>query len=239
LRDFLIFKIVTLFPEFYKSPLESGLLGKAVSSGLIRIEIIDLRDYTGDKFKRCDDSPYGGGTGMVLKPEPLFKALESIGKNAGNFITAMAPAGEKLDQELVKKLSQKNEIVIICGHYEGIDQRVIDKFVDLEISIGDYILSGGEFASLVIIDAVSRLIPGFMSNEESVVNESFENYLIEYPQYTRPEVFQEMAVPEVLLSGDHEKIAKWRLDRSIERTKNVRPDLYKKFLINYMSGESK
>ncbi len=235
----MIFKIITLFPEFFTSPLESGLLGKAINSGIIKIEIIDLKEFTGDKFNRCDDSPYGGGTGMVLKPEPLFNAIKSIGKNSQNFITAMTPAGEKLDQRLVKKLSSEKEIVIICGHYEGIDQRVIDKFVDLEISVGDYILSGGEFASLVLIDAVSRLIPGFMSNEESVVDESFENHLLEYPQYTRPEIFEDLAVPEVLLSGDHKKIAKWRLGRSLEKTEKARPDLYKKFLINFMSGESK
>jgi tRNA (guanine37-N1)-methyltransferase len=235
----LIFKVITLFPEFYTSPLQSGLLGKAVESGLIEIEIIDLRKFTEDKFKRCDDSTYGGGTGMVLKPEPLFKALETIGKNSQNFITAMTPAGEKLEQKLVKKLSSEKEIVIICGHYEGIDQRVIDKFVDLEISVGDYILSGGEFASLVLIDAVSRLIPGFMSNEESVIDESFENHLLEYPQYTRPEIIEDLAVPEVLLSGDHKKIAKWRLGKSLEKTRIARPDLYKKYLTNYMSGESK
>ena len=235
----MIFKIITLFPEFFTSPLKSGLLGKAINNGVIKIEIIDLKEFTGDKFNRCDDSPYGGGTGMVLKPEPLFNALKTIGENSQNFITAMTPAGEKLEQNLVKKLSSEKEIVIICGHYEGIDQRVIDKFVDLEISVGDYILSGGEFASLVLIDAVSRLIPGFMSNEESVVDESFENHLLEYPQYTRPEVFEDMTVPEVLLSGDHKKIAKWRLGRSLEKTRKARPDLYKQYLINFMSGESK
>lgn len=235
----MIFKIITLFPEFYTSPFQSGLLGKAISSGLIKIEIIDLKEFTEDKFKRCDDSPYGGGTGMVLKPEPLFKAIETRGKSSKSFITAMTPAGEKLEQNLVKKLSKKDEILIICGHYEGIDQRVIDKYVDLEISVGDYILSGGEFASIVLIDAVSRLIPGFMSNEDSVVDESFENHLLEYPQYTRPEIFQDMAVPEVLLCGDHQKVAKWRLGKSLDKTRKTRPDLYKKYLTNYMSGESK
>ncbi len=235
----MIFKIITLFPEFFTSPLKSGLLGKAISNGIIKIEIIDLKEFTGDKFNRCDDSPYGGGTGMVLKPEPLFNAIKSIGENSQNFITAMTPAGEKLEQNLVKKLSSEKEIVIICGHYEGIDQRVIDKFVDLEISVGDYILSGGEFASLVLIDAVSRLIPGFMSNEDSIIDESFENHLLEYPQYTRPEIFEDLEVPEVLLSGDHKKIAKWRLGRSLDKTGKARPDLYKKFLINFMSGESK
>jgi tRNA (guanine37-N1)-methyltransferase len=239
LRGFLIFKIITLFPEFFSSPLQSGLLGKAAKSGIIKIEIIDLKKFTEDKFKRCDDSPYGGGTGMVLKPEVLFKAIESIGKSSKCFITAMTPAGKKLEQNLVKKLSKEEEILIICGHYEGIDQRVIDKYVDLEISVGDYILSGGEFASLVLIDAVSRLIPGFMSNEESVVDESFENYLLEYPQYTRPENLEDLKVPDVLLSGDHQKIAKWRLGKSLDKTRKTRPDLYKQYLINYMSGESK
>jgi len=232
----LIFKIITLFPEFFETPLKTGLLGKAVESGIIKVEIIDLRSYSEDKFRRCDDSPYGGGSGMVLLPAPLFKAIES---NKGNDtkVVMPGPGGTVLTQDLVKQLTHEKEICFICGHYEGIDQRVVDKHVDMEISVGDYVLSGGEYATLVIVDAVSRYVPGFMSNSDSLLEESFEGDLLEYPHYTRPAEFRGMKVPEVLINGNHKKISEWRLEKSIEKTSRVRPDLYKRYLFRKLVGE--
>lgn len=221
------FKVITLFPEFFNSPLTSGLFGKAVEKGIIRTDILDLRNYSDDKFRRCDDSPYGGGSGMVLMPEPLFKCLEEV-KNEKTFVIFATPSGHPLSQKLVKELSKKEEICIICGHYEGIDQRVIDRFVDIELSIGDYVVSGGEYAALVIMDAVARYEEGFMSNPSSLEEESFENGLLEYPHYTRPAKLNGMEVPEVLTSGNHAHIKKWRNEESLKKTEKFRPDLYKK-----------
>jgi len=223
------FKIITLFPEFFTSPLSSGLLGKASLSGIIKIEIINLRSFSEDKFKRCDNYSYGGGNGMILTPGPLFKALESV-KNEQTRVLLPCPGGKLLNQNLVKELSKEEEICIICGHYEGVDHRVTNRFVNDEISVGDYLLSGGEFASLIIIDTIARYIPGFMSNPCSLKEESFENDLLEYPQYTRPSIIDGWEVPAILLSGNHEKIRKWRIEKSIEKTKKARPDLYQKYL---------
>ncbi len=232
----MIFRIYTLFPDFFVSPLASGLMGKAVESGIIKFEIIDIRDYSDDRFKRCDDYPYGGGSGMVLNAEPVFRALEDNEEEESQVLYT-SPSGKPLSQNFVRELSNEGVISIICGHYEGLDQRVVDKYVDHEVSIGDYVLSGGEYAALVIADSVARYIPGFMSNSESLVEESFESDLLEYAQYTRPAVFRDMKVPDVLLSGDHEKIARWRLERRIEKTKTVRPDLFKKYLMRKILGE--
>ncbi len=232
----MIFRIYTLFPEFFHSPSRSGLMGKALESGIIKFEIIDIRDYSEDKFKRCDDYPYGGGSGMVLTPSPLFRAIEANDEEGG-CILYTTPSGTPLTQDLVRELSGLGQISIICGHYEGIDHRVVERFVKKEVSIGDYVLSGGEYAALVITDAVARYIPGFMSNSDSLVEESFESDLLEYPQYTRPAVFRDMAVPEVLVEGDHKKITQWRHDRRVEKTKGVRPDLYKKYLMRLILGE--
>jgi len=232
----LIFRIYTLFPEFFESPLRSGLMGKAVDSGIIKFEIVDIRHYSEDRFKRCDDYPYGGGSGMVLQAEPYAMAMEA--NESGNALRVyMTPSGRPLDQNLVKKMSGYGEISILCGHYEGIDQRIIDRYVDEEISIGDYVLSGGEFAALIVADAVSRYVPGFMSNEESLIEESFESNLLEYPQYTRPCEYGGVEVPDVLLSGNHSKIARWRLEKRIEKTRAIRPDLYKKYLMRKILGE--
>jgi tRNA (guanine37-N1)-methyltransferase len=220
-----IFKIITLFPEFFESPFKTGLMGKAVEKGLCRFDIINLRQWGEGQYRQCDDYPYGGGSGMVLMPGPLFKAIE-LHKDDSTVIYP-SPSGVLLTQELVKKLFIYDSYCFICGQYEGIDQRVIDRFVDYEISVGDYVLSGGEYATLTIIDALCRYIPGFMSNPQSLVEESFENYLLEYPQYTRPREIDGMAVPDILISGNHEKIRQWRLEKSIEKTKAVRPDLYR------------
>jgi tRNA (guanine37-N1)-methyltransferase len=232
----LIFNIVTLFPDFFSSPLHTGLLGKAIESGIIGVTITDIRDFASDNYRSCDDYPYGGGSGMVLLPGPLAGAVESARKEGAPVVITSA-SGTLLTQGLVKKLAARSGICIICGHYEGVDQRIIDRYVDYEISVGDYVLSGGEYAAISIIDAVSRLVPGFMSNRESLAEESFELDLLEYPQYTRPEDFGGMNVPEVLLSGNHKLIREWRREQSIEKTKRVRPDLYRKYLLRKISGD--
>lgn len=225
-----IFKIITLFPDFFSSPLQTGLLGKAVEKQLCRIETINLRQWGEGQHRQCDDSPYGGGSGMVLTPEPLLNAIEAHRGNAP--VIYPSPSGILMTQRLVKKLSMYDSWLFICGHYEGIDQRIVDRYVDYEISIGDYILSGGEYAVLVMLDAIVRYIPGFMSNPQSLTEESFENYLLEYPHYTRPREIEGMTVPDVLLSGNHETIRQWRLQKSIEKTKAVRPDMYRLFTAN-------
>ncbi|MBP6991698.1 MAG: tRNA (guanosine(37)-N1)-methyltransferase TrmD [Spirochaetes bacterium] len=236
MRDCLIFKIVTLFPEFFESPLRSGLLGKAIASGTIGVTITDIRDFATDRYRSCDDYPYGGGSGMVLMPGPLAGAVENIRTERTRVVLASA-SGSLLTQDLVKRLASHEEICLLCGHYEGVDQRFIDRYVDDEVSIGDYVLSGGEFAALVIMDAVSRYVPGFMSNSDSLVEESFEMDLLEYPHYTRPEDIFGMRVPEVLMSGNHRLIREWRREESVNKTKRVRPDLYRKYLARKISGE--
>jgi tRNA (guanine37-N1)-methyltransferase len=232
----LIFKIVTLFPEFFASPLRTGLLGKAIDAGIIDVTMTDIRDFATDRYRSCDDYPYGGGSGMVLLPGPLAGAVESVKTDRTRVVLASA-SGALLTQELVKRLASYEELCLLCGHYEGVDQRFIDRYVDEEISIGDYVLSGGEFAALVIMDAVARYVPGFMSNRESLVEESFEMDLLEYPHYTRPEDIFGMKVPDVLLNGNHALIGEWRRDESIRKTKRVRPDLYRKYLTRKLSGE--
>ena len=230
------FTIITLFPEFFTSPLRCGLLGKAVAAGIVDIDIVDLRTFSDDAYGRCDDAPYGGGSGMVLKPEPLFKAIDAC-RRRDTVVISTAPGGKRLHQNLVKELSGEEELCIICGNYEGIDQRVIDRYVDLEVSVGDYVLSGGEFAALIIVDAITRYVPGFMSNCRSLNEESFEDDLLEYPQYTRPIEIDGLRVPEVLMSGNHERIRLWRLRKSVEKTRRERPDLYRKHLFRRMRGE--
>ena len=232
----MIFKIVTLFPDFFSSPLRTGLLGKAVESGIIVVTIVDIRDYATDKYRSCDGYPYGGGSGMVLMTGPLAGAIESV-KNPGTRVVLTSASGALLTQDVVKKLAGHEDLCIVCGHYEGVDQRVIDRYVDYEISIGDYVLSGGEYAALSIIDAVSRYVPGFMSNRDSLTEESFEMDLLEYPHFTRPEDIFGMKVPEVLLSGNHGIIKEWRREKSVEKTKQVRPDLYRKYILRKISGE--
>ncbi len=232
----MIFRIYTLFPDFFTSPLRSGLLGKAVESGKICFEIIDIRDYSEDKFRRCDDYPYGGGSGMVLMPGPLFRAIEA-NERKDSHVLYTSPSGIPLKQEYIKELAVLKEISIICGNYEGIDQRIIDRLVTREVSIGDYILSGGEYAALVIADAVARYVPGFMSNTDSLLEESFESDLLEYPQYTRPSTFEGLKVPEVLVEGNHKKIALWRHESRLKKTRDIRPDLYKKYIMRLILRE--
>jgi len=219
------YSVLTLFPEMFKT-LETSIIGKAIKKELIDIDLINIRDFSKDKHKKVDDTPYGGGAGMVIRPDVVYDAYKSI-KDENATVIHLSPKGKVLNQDLVKSLSQKEHIILLCGHYEGIDQRVIDEIVDEEISIGDYVLTGGELPALVLIDSVSRYIEGVLS-KESITEESFTDNMLEYPQYTRPEVFHGVKVPEVLTSGNHQNIEKWRKEKSIEITKNRRPDLLSK-----------
>ena len=231
-------RIVTLFPEFFTSPLTTGLLGRAVAGGKISVDLIDIRKYSDDPHRRCDDYPYGGGSGMVLVPGPLFRALDDAALQLSGIIF-LSPSGRLLTQSLVKELAAGGEMCLVCGNYEGIDQRVIERYGGREVSIGDYVLSGGEFAALVLLDAVARYAPGFMSNERSLDEESFEDFLLEYPHYSRPAAIEGMQVPQVLLDGDHAAVERWRLERRIEKTRAERPDLYRQYLIRKIRGETK
>jgi len=219
------FTVITIFPQMLDSALGHSILRKAQEKGLIEVDMVDLRNFTTDRHHITDDYPYGGGQGMVMKPEPLVAAIENIrSTRTGARVILLTPRGRVFSQRDAQRLVQKNELVLICGHYEGIDERV-KNFVDEEISIGDYTLSGGEPAANVIIDAVSRLVSGVLGNEDSAADESFVDGLLEYPQYTRPEDFRGMKVPQVLISGDHQRIESWRREKSVEITRERRPDL--------------
>jgi tRNA (guanine37-N1)-methyltransferase len=219
------FTVVTLFPQMFESPLGHSILKKAQEKGLISIRLVDPRNFTTDRHHVTDDYPYGGGQGMVMKPEPLVSAIEDIhAQNPKARIVLLSPQGAVFTQETAAELAQTNDLVLVCGRYEGVDERV-KSFVDEELSVGDFTLSGGEPAAIIVIDAVARLIPGVLGNEKSAADESFSNGLLEYPQYTRPEEFRGMKVPEVLLSGDHERIRKWRREASVRLTMDRRPDL--------------
>ena len=219
------FHVITIFPDLFTSPLSVSLLKKAQEKGVISCTIHNLRDYAAGKHRSTDDTPYGGGWGMVMKPEPVVTALEEVGRSLSQpWRILLSPQGVPLSQAKVAELAGRATLILVCGRYEGIDER-IRRFVDEEISIGDYILSGGEVAALVVIDAVARLVPGVVGRQESTVYESFSEELLEYPQYTRPEEFRGLRVPEVLLSGHHAEIARWRRRQSLHRTQARRPDL--------------
>ncbi|MDI3518332.1 MAG: tRNA (guanine37-N1)-methyltransferase [Caldanaerobacter sp.] len=223
----MIFDVLTLFPEMFECVLSHSILKRAVEKGKLKVNLINIRDFSKDKHKRVDDYPYGGGPGMVMMPQPLFDAIEFV-KSQGNIpVYYLSPKGKIFTQEMARELSKMKRIALLCGHYEGIDERVY-AVIDGEISIGDFILTGGELAAMVVIDAVTRLIDGVLSHPQSALEESFSDYLLEYPQYTRPEVFRGMRVPEVLLSGNHAEIARWRRQKSLEITLLKRPDLLKK-----------
>ena len=226
--------VITVFPKILEDPLNESILKQAQKRIELDIRIIDLRDFATDKHQSVDDTPYGGGPGMILKPEPLFRAFEKIvGKDRKNKATRIVfptPQGRLFTQEVAEELSEAERLVMLCGHYKAVDQRVIDTWVTDEISIGDYVLSGGEIPALLMIDAVVRLIPGVLGDIESARTDSFQNNLLDCPYYTKPETFEGLSVPEVLLSGHHEKIEAWRQDQKIERTRERRPDLYKKYL---------
>ena len=218
------FDVLTLFPEMFNS-IKQSIIGKAIEKDLIDINLVNIRDFSKDKHKKGDDTPYGGGAGMVIRPDIVYDAYLSV-KDENAKVIYMSPQGTVLNQKKVVSLSKEKHLILLCGHYEGIDQRVLDEIVDEEISIGDYVLTGGELPAMVLIDSVSRYVEGVISSE-STSEESFSNNLLEYPQYTRPEVFNGEKVPDVLLSGHHENICKWRKEKSLENTYKKRPDLLK------------
>jgi tRNA (guanine37-N1)-methyltransferase len=224
-------KVFTLYPEFFPGPLSKGLYGKALSKNLWNLNTINIRDAAEDKHKTVDDTPYGGGSGMLLKADVLAKSLDQ-NITEGERVIYLSPKGKKFDQSYAQELSNEKSVSFICGHFEGVDERVLSTRNIEELSIGDYILSGGETAAFVVIDSILRLLPGVLGNENSRVDESFENGLLEYPQFTKPQIWEEKAVPEVLLSGDHSKIKDWRLSQSEAITRVRRPDLWQKYKKN-------
>ena len=224
-------QVLTLYPEIFPGPLSKGLYGKAMSKNLWNLNIINIRDAAKDKHKTVDDTPYGGGTGMLIKADVLANSIDQNLKK-GERILFLSPKGRKFDQQFAKDLSKEKSFSIICGHFEGVDERILNTRNIEEVSIGDYILSGGETAAFVIIDSVLRLLPGVLGNNKSAVDESFENGLLEYPQYTKPQIWEEKSVPDVLLSGDHSKIKDWRLSQSEAITRDRRPDLWEKYKKN-------
>lgn len=218
--------ILTLFPEMF-DVLKQSIIGRAVENKNLQINVINIRDFSKNKHKKCDDTPFGGGAGMVMTPQPLFDAISSV-KTRQSLTILMSPRGKTLNQSLVKELSGESHLILVCGHYEGIDERVSQLCVDKEISLGDFVLTGGEIPAMAVVDAVARYIPNVITSE-SLKEESFSNFLLEYPQYTRPQEFKGIKVPEVLISGNHKNINEWRLKKSLELTKKLRPDLYKKY----------
>ena len=217
------FDVLTLFPQMFSS-LKESIIGRAVKDKIININTVNIRDFSKNKHNKVDDTPYGGGAGMVIMPDVVYRAYNSLENKENAKVIYMSPQGKKLNQKKVLEFSKEKHLIILCGHYEGIDQRVLDKIVDEEISIGDYVLTGGELPAMVLIDSVSRYVEGVLS-KDSIKEESFSNNLLEYPQYTRPEIFEGKKVPEILLSGNHKEIEKWRNEKSLETTKNKRPDL--------------
>ena len=233
------FYIMTLFPKMVLDGLCTSITGRAQEKGCISIEAVNIRDYTADKHKKVDDYTYGGGAGMLMQAQPVYDCwravCEKIDKKGGNAaktrVIYVTPQGEVFHQKKAAALSKEEDLILLCGHYEGIDERVLEEIVTDYISIGDYVLTGGELAAMVVVDAVARLVPGVLNNDESAQTESHSNGLLEYPQYSRPEVWNEKRVPEVLMSGHNANIAKWRMEQSVERTRQRRPDLYEAYLL--------
>jgi tRNA (guanine37-N1)-methyltransferase len=223
--------IVTLFPEICRAPLGESMMKRAQEKSIVDLHVHNLRDWATDKHHVVDDAPFGGGQGMVMKPEPIFVAVADLQRRTSNIqhrtprVILMSPAGQRLDQVLAKQLSEEAHLIIICGHYEGVDHRVIEHLIDLEISIGDYVLTNGAIAAVVLVDAIVRLLPGTLGHEQAAADDSFSNGVLEAPQYTRPAEFRGWKVPEILLSGNHAEIAKWRKEQAIKRTRENRPDL--------------
>jgi tRNA (guanine37-N1)-methyltransferase len=223
--------IVTLFPEICRAPLSESIMKRAQENGIVDLGIYNLRDWTTDKHHVVDDAPFGGGQGMVMKPDPIFAAVEDLlnqtpnTKHQTSKVILMSPAGRRLDQQMATELSQESHLIVICGHYEGVDHRVIEHLVDLEISIGDYVLTNGAIAAVILVDATVRLLPGVLGHELSAGDDSFSSGLLEAPQYTRPAEFRGWKVPDILLSGNHAEIAAWRQDQALRRTRENRPDL--------------
>ena len=222
---------MTLFPEMIKSALETSITGKAIDKNLISLDLVNIRDYANNKHKKVDDYPYGGGAGMVMQPEPIYNAYNSIIEKMSDKkpkVIYLTPQGTTFNQKMAEDFSKEESLVLLCGHYEGIDERILNTIVTDYVSIGDYVLTGGELAAMVVVDAISRLVPGVLKNDESSVDESFQDNLLEYPQYTRPPVFIDQSVPQVLTSGHHGKISEWRRLQSLKRTHERRPDLLNK-----------
>lgn len=217
--------ILTLFPDFFNNLSSFSIIGRAIEENKIDVNCINIRDFSKDKHRKVDDYPFGGGPGMVMMPGPIYDAISHVKTNKSKVIY-LSPQGKRLDQNIANSLSKEEHLVLLCGHYEGIDNRIIENYIDEEISIGDYVLTGGEIPALVLIDCITRLIPGVLSSEESYIDESHYDGLLEYPQYTRPREFNGFNVPEILLSGDHKKIAEWRKNESIRVTLEKRPDLF-------------
>ncbi len=226
------FHIMTLFPQMIYDGLNTSITGRAINNGIISVNTVDIRDFSKDKHLKVDDYPYGGGAGMVMQPGPVCDAYQSIADKAGYRprVVYMTPQGYTFNQQMAHDFAKEEDLVILCGHYEGIDERALEKIVTDYVSIGDYVLTGGELPAMVVIDTVSRLIPGVLNNSESAQTESFENGLLEHPQYTRPVEYDGMRVPDVLLSGHHGNIDAWRHEKAIERTKKYRPDMYEKYI---------
>ena len=225
------FHVLTLFPEMIQNGMNTSITGRAINAGILSVEAINIRDYAFNKHQKVDDYTYGGGAGMLMQAEPVYLAYEAIAEKAGKRprVVYLTPQGQVFNQQMARDMAKEEDLVFLCGHYEGIDERVLEEIVTDYVSIGDYVLTGGELPAMVVIDTVSRLVPGVLHNSESAETESFENGLLEYPQYTRPEVFEGKKVPDVLLSGHHANVEKWRLEKSIERTKKYRPDLYEEY----------
>ena len=224
------FDLVTIFPEFFRGPFDFGVIRRGREKGLIEVRIHDLRDFTSDRHRTVDDRPFGGGEGMVFKPEPIFKAVEAVRKSEQAEVVVLSAAGRKFNQAEALRLSKAEQVILICGRYEGIDERVIEHLATAEVSIGDFILSGGEIAASVVVDAVTRYVPGVVGKEESILRDSFsdpaaETQLVEHPHYTRPADFRGWKVPEVLISGDHEAVRNWRYNAALQKTEKNRPDL--------------
>ena len=238
----MIYTLLTQFPEMFEGVLRSSILEKAKEKGLIDFRLINIRDYTKDKHNRTDDTPFGGGAGMVMTPQPAFDALDSVGA-LGKKVIYMSPRGKILSAEIAYELSKESELIILCGHYEGVDQRIIDRFNMVELSIGDYILTGGELPAMVLVDTVSRFIPGVLSSEESVFEESIYSGLLESDIYTKPRKYLDMEVPDVLFNGNHKLIHLWKFENSLKLTKDRRPDLFKAYIeserVSNLSKEEK
>ena len=232
------FHIMTLFPDMVSNGLSESITGRAINNNLISVNTVNIRNFAGNKYGHVDDYTYGGGAGMLMQAEPVYKAYQSIIDNNNLAdkkprVLYMTPQGTPFNQRMAEELSKEEDIILLCGHYEGIDERVLEMIVTDNVSIGDFVLTGGELPAMMIVDAVSRLVPGVLGGEESAVYESFYDGLLEYPQYTRPEVFMGKEVPKVLLSGHHKNIEKWRYEQSLQRTKERRPDLYEKYMIEH------
>lgn len=234
------FHVLTLFPDMIKDGLSTSITGRAVANGLLEIHAVNIRDYTIEKHKKVDDYPYGGGAGMLMQAQPVYDAYKAVAKDKKLRTVYVTPQGRVFNQKMAQEFAKEEELIILCGHYEGIDERVLEETVTDYVSIGDYVLTGGELAAMVMIDAISRLVPGVLNNDVSAEFESFQDDLLEYPQYSRPEVWNGKSVPAILLSGHHANIEKWRLEQSILRTKERRPDLYAKWSETHdQSGKSK